>query len=184
MTQEIAGGAANWRATSAERGTGYVRYAAFGEGPSEAADQWLDMTIHGQPLWRRVEYLLGLGERLAVNARNLQLPVDFLFGTPKKLKLVLMGDIIVYLAEEAELSHNGIRRNKPRIDRNNQGRTFQVSNHCGRWSSGSIITEYTIRQDNPAPAPHPGQDPFTAMEDYYDELIERLVRLRTIFPLS
>jgi hypothetical protein len=61
----------------------------------------------------------------------------------------------------------------PGISRNNPGRTFQVAKgQFGNWPQGANFTEYEFRRLHPAPAPRPGADPITALNDYYDEVLD------------
>jgi hypothetical protein len=67
---------------------------------------------------------------------------------------------------------------KPSLSRNNPGRSFRVTHgQVGKWPLGTIFTEYEFRRDNPPRTPHPGEDPTTAVNDYYDELLDRLMNM-------
>lgn len=64
------------------------------------------------------------------------------------------------------------------ISKSSPGRSFEVLHDgVGNWRRGDIFTEYEFRRLHPAPAPHPGEDPTAALNDYYAELIDRLLNL-------
>jgi hypothetical protein len=130
-----------------------LTHAMFGEGPLDETDQWREITSNGELLVNRIKYLIRQPEPVSINARNLQLPEDFLHGTTKKLILVFRDGKKVTLKEGDDLTLENIFPKLP-ISKDNSGRTIRAQKHVGSWGSGAIFTEwgfYTdMRNRNPA----------------------------------
>ena len=80
--------------------------ASWGEGVLEDPKAWLHDTIGGRPLIERTKYLLTTAEggaAITTNFRNLEMPENFLHGTPKKLRLTYPDGSIIFIHDGAPL---------------------------------------------------------------------------------
>jgi hypothetical protein len=128
-----------------------LEWAAFGEGPEVEATQWMEATEFGEPLAERVKFLLRQTDPVLINSRNLKLPLDFLQGTPKKLKLRYPMGKLIALDENEQLSSETIGRKLKRIvDRDHPGLQFRSLTNFVNWPKYTLFTEYDFRKANPA----------------------------------
>lgn len=94
---------------------------------------------------------------------------------------LLSNDIKWYSALEAsarKLHREGLR---PAISKANPGRSFVALSTVDDWPVGRVFTEYEFRKKRPNLPPE-AKTP-TEIDDYYEELYERLLRLKCIQPV-